>query len=129
MTKLNNKGQSLALFIVIIPVLILVGIYVIDIGNLKYNENKLENVNYLVVNEALTNIDKVEIDDIKKLIEENGIKDVNSNIIMGENEITIKLEKKVKGTFGTIINKNLYNIKSTCRGSLQDGKVVIERVD
>ena len=38
MTKLNNKGQSLALFIVIIPVLILVGIYVIDIGNLKYNE-------------------------------------------------------------------------------------------
>lgn len=129
MTKLNNKGQSLALFIVIIPVLILVGIYVIDIGYLKYNENKLENINYIVVNEALTNIDKVQVEDIKKLIEENGIKDINSSIIMGENEISISLEKETKGIFGTLLNKNIYKIKSTCRGNLKDGKVVIERVD
>ena len=129
MTKLNNKGQSLALFIVIIPVLILVGIYVIDIGYLKYNENKLENINYIVVNEALTNIDKVQVEDIKKLIEENGIKDINSSIIMGENEISISLEKETKGIFGTLLNKKIYSIKSTCMGNLKDGKVVIERVD
>ena len=34
MNKLNNKGQSLVMFILIIPILLLIMILVIDLGNI-----------------------------------------------------------------------------------------------
>ena len=42
MNKLNEKGQSLALFVIFLPVIMMIGTLVIDIGLANYNKHKLD---------------------------------------------------------------------------------------
>ena len=48
MFSLNNKGQSLILFVLMLPVLLFVMILVIDMGNLMVEKQKLNNINYII---------------------------------------------------------------------------------
>ena len=61
MIRLNNKGQSLVLFIVIIPIILLVFVLVYDIGTAIYEKNRLSNTSYMVIDYALDNIDSIDI--------------------------------------------------------------------
>ena len=71
MLILNNKGQSLVLFVVIMPIILLMFVLVYDIGNAMYEKNKLSNVSYMVIDYALDNIDKVDENDLIDLIDKN----------------------------------------------------------
>ena len=44
MIKLNNKGQSLVMFILIIPMLLGMIVLVVDVGNAIYSKNKIRNL-------------------------------------------------------------------------------------
>ena len=64
---LNNKGQSLILFIIVLPILLFVLILVIDIGKV------------IVLNQELNNISEIVLDyGLDKLIDENN--NLNNNI-------------------------------------------------
>ena len=71
MLILNNKGQSLVLFVVIMPIILLMFVLVYDIGNAMYEKNKLSNVSYMVIDYALDNMDKVDENDLIDLIDKN----------------------------------------------------------
>ena len=60
MLKINNKGQSLVLFIVIIPIILLVFVLVYDIGTAIYEKNRLSNTSYMVIDYALDNNDIID---------------------------------------------------------------------
>ena len=51
---LNNKGQSLVLFILIIPMLIGIAALVIDVGNAYNQKNEMNNAIELVLEYGLT---------------------------------------------------------------------------
>ena len=57
MLRLNNKGQSLVMFIILLPILLLILTLVYDVGNAIYEKDRLSNTNYMVVDYALDNID------------------------------------------------------------------------
>ena len=57
----NKKGQVLVLFIIFIPLILLLGTFVIDVGN-NYSElNKLNNINKMIIDYGLRNIEKINI--------------------------------------------------------------------
>ena len=56
MLRLNNKGQSLVMFIILLPILLLILTLVYDVGNAIYEKDRLSNTNYMVVDYALDNI-------------------------------------------------------------------------
>ena len=58
---MNNKGQSLVLFVVIMPIILLMFVLVYDIGNAMYEKNKLSNVSYMVIDYALDNMDTTQV--------------------------------------------------------------------
>ena len=55
---LNNKGQSLILFVLFIPILLLVLILVIDIGKLINLKTELDNISNIVLDYGLDNLEK-----------------------------------------------------------------------
>lgn len=126
MIKLNNKGQTLALFVIFIPVIIMIGIYVVDIGICKYNKNKLDNINTLVINDYLDKKDSITKDEVLKLILKND-NEIESEVNISDDKIKLTLKKDVKGAFGNIIGKKIYNIKSVYTGYVKDDKKIIER--
>ena len=57
--RLNNKGQSLVMFVLIIPIILLILVLIYDVGNALYEKNRMSNTNYLATNYGLDNIDSI----------------------------------------------------------------------
>ncbi len=90
---MNNKGQTLALFVILIPIILLLFMFIIDIGNLYVEKRKIENILDVAIEY------KNENKDVKGFINKN-INDIDEVIIL-DDEIIIK--KEVNG-----IIKNYY---------------------
>lgn len=128
MLKLNNRGQSLVMFIILLPILLLIFTLVYDVGNAIYEKDKISNINYMVVEYALDNIDDVNEDDLKTLILKNDDNIDDVSIVIINNGVDISLQKDINGVFGKIFNFNLTFIRSEYSGKIIDDKKIIERV-
>lgn len=129
MNKLNNKGQSLAIFVIFVPVFIMIGTFVVDVSFAKYNERRLDNLNKQVINYGLKHIDEEPYDNMVDLIYQND-SDIDSyeiNINNETKEISVTLSKSTKGFFGSIVGKEIYNEKSFLKGYIKDDKKIIEK--
>ena len=129
MSKLNNRGQSLAIFVIFVPVFIMMGTFVVDVSFAKYNERRLDNLNKQVINYGLKHIDEEPYDNMVDLIYQND-SDIDSyeiNINNETKEISVTLSKSTKGFFGYIVGKEIYNEKSSLKGYIKDDKKIIEK--
>lgn len=129
MSRLNNKGQSLAIFVIFVPVFIMMGTYVVDVSFAKYNERRLDNLNKQVINYGLKHIDEEPYDNMIDLIYQNDsdIDFYEININNETKEISVTLSKSTKGFFGSIVGKEIYNEKSSLKGYIKDDKKIIEK--
>lgn len=129
MSRLNNKGQSLAIFVIFVPVFIMMETYVVDVSFAKYNERRLDNLNKQVINYGLKHIDEEPYDNMVDLIYQNDsdIDFYEININNETKEISVTLSKSTKGFFGSIVGKEIYNEKSSLKGYIKDDKKIIEK--
>lgn len=127
MMRLNNKGQSLVLFVVILPIILFMLVLVYDVGNAIYEKNRLSNVNYMVVNYALDNNDITE-SDIVSLINRNvnGLSSIK--VIINDDKVNVSLSKNIKGVFGRMFNFDLITAYSEYIGYMDNDSKVIEKV-
>ena len=128
MIRLNNKGQSLVMFIIFMPVLLLMLTLVYDIGNGLYEKEKISNVNYMAVSYGLDNIDKVEEQDIIDIIMKNTNNLDNISVNIENDTIDIKIDKDIKGIIGGTFNVSLIEVRSEYTGKIIDGNKNIERI-
>lgn len=132
MISLNNKGQSLFLFVIFIPVFMLLGAFVVDIGLAKITSNNLDDVSKLVLDYGLKNIDNNPYDSMIDLINKNDDKIDKYDIKLDKLNkiINLKVEKNSSGFFGNIIGKDKYKISINYIGYINtEGNTVIERVE
>ena len=86
MIKLNNKGQSLVLFVLLLPIFLIIMTLVFDIGNAICLKLDLDNVNHMAISYGLDNIEEEGIEDtIVDLVKAN-YDEVEVNILI-ENDI------------------------------------------
>ena len=104
----NNKGQSLVAFVLLIPFISLLLIMVIDYGMMIYEKKQLDSVLTDSIEYGLNNIQKDNIkEDIQNLIYRNIDQDSISKLeitIDGE-FVNIKIEKKFTGIINLFFNK------------------------
>lgn len=103
---MNNKGQVLVLFLLLLPVILILFAFVIDKSYLLYEESKLNNIGNIACDYILEEND---INKLKQLVIEND-NQIN-NIKLVDDEITLK--KEIKSLFGSVIGIDTYKIKST----------------
>lgn len=128
MFKLNNKGQSLVMFIIIIPIFCLILTLVYDVGTAIYEKNRLSNTSYIVIEYGLDNINSVNESDLIQLIQKNTSNLSYISVFIEESSIEIKLNKDIKGIIGKMFGFNLIEANSHYEGSLVNGKKKIERI-
>lgn len=127
MIKLDNKGQSLVMFVLIIPILLLVMILVIDVGNVIMNKQELDNVNYLTIEYGLEHLSEFDLENkLANMIVANNLKLNAIDVNVENNRINIILKKSVNG----IIAKKfeIFYIESKYVGYIENEKKKIERV-
>lgn len=128
MLKINNKGQSLVMLVLIIPIFLLILTLVYDVGNAIYEKDRLSNTNYLTIEYGLNNIDTVTENDLKYLIEQNTSNLKYIYVTIEENQIEIKMEKDAKSIIGKMFNFNLVKIISHYEGKIINNQKEIERI-
>ena len=122
---MNNRGQSLVTFVLIIPILFLIFLMVYNIGNMILLKNELNDINRIVIDYGLNNIEEEDIIvKMEELVKKNKNNIDNISINIEDNKIYVILEDSID----TNMNINgLFRVKSSYVGYLDNDKKVIER--
>lgn len=128
MWKLNNKGQSLVLFVVLMPIILLMFVLVYDVMNAVYEKNRLSNTSYMVIDYALDDLDGVNESDLVSLINKNVSGLSNIVVLIDNDKVNVTLSKDIKGVFGSIFDFDLITARSEYVGYMDNGNKKIEKV-
>lgn len=101
---MNNKGQSLVIFIIIIPVTFIVFSFLYDYAYIINSQNKYENVTRTILNSTL------EEDKIVDLYKQNGYKVDDFKYKKENDKVYIQNSYKIKSVFGNIVNLKNYTV-------------------
>lgn len=126
---LNNKGQSLILFVIMLPILLLIFVLVIDIGKVIVLKQELDNINNIVLDYGMDNLDKVNIEDeLIDLVKLNNNEIDEIDIYVKDNKIYSNLNEKFEGMFLQFVDVSIFNVKSSYVGYMDDNEKRIERI-
>lgn len=128
MMKLNNKGQSLVMFIIIIPIILLIFTLVYDVGTAIYEKNRLSNTNYMTITYALDNIEKINENDLIEVIMKNTDDLSNISVTIEDNTVNISISKNIRGILGKMFGFNLIEANSEYKGYITENGEKIEKV-
>ena len=123
----NNKGQSLVMFVLILPIILMILVIVVDIGKMILLRSSLNNINYIAMDYGLDNLDRENIvGDIEEVIYKNK-SDIDSvSVLIDDGKIQITLKDNVDLLI--LKDRQLFYVKSTYIGDISDDKKVVERV-
>lgn len=119
---MNNKGQSLVTFVLLIPVIILILFMVYDIGSMVLLKIELNNINYLVTDYGVDKMDEMNIQDkLREMINKNKSDIDDIDISVKENKLYITLEDTLDNKI-SLIRKFKVKIKSSYVGYIEEDK-------
>jgi len=125
----NNKGQTLVLFVVILPVLLLLLVLIIDVGKMILLNLELNNISEIVLDYGIDNLDKENIrDELINLVKLNksDIDEIDIEIV--DNKIYLELEASGEGLFSGLINATLFTVDTNYVGYIDEDGKRIERI-
>ncbi len=104
---MNNKGQTLVIFVIIIPLLLLILSLVIDIGLFSIEKRKISNNTEDALEYYLKNVNDISVKEkTEKLLNEN-LEDIDILISDTESNIEITVKKEYKGLFRKFYDNNI----------------------
>lgn len=126
---LNNKGQVLILFVIVLPILLLILILVFDVGKLIIAKNELININNIVMDYGLSNLNMENLEDeLVKLIKLNKDDIDNINVNVDDDKIYITMNEKINGIFTSFIDVPIFDVELSYVGYIDNDKNRIERL-
>lgn len=126
---MNNKGQSLVMFVIFIPLILILGALVVDVGRYAYEINKVNNLNKECIRYALKNIESDPKDKTILLLYKNDseINNYNLDINIEEKQVSLYIKKTMNLLFTKVVGKEVYIIKSNYKGYIKDDVIYINR--
>ena len=126
---MNNKGQSLVLFVILIPILFMILFMVYEVGRMALLKHELNDINYLVIDCVLDKtINENNTDDIKELINKNKSDIDNIEVKIEDEKIYVTLEDSINTKVSLIKSSQIFKVKSSYVGYMKEDKKAIERV-
>lgn len=126
MRRMNNKGQVLVAFILMIPIILLMCVAITDVGLMNIESRRVNNTVRNSVKYGINNLDKTNIKDTMKSLIMDNLKNVDSiSIDVDIDNSYAKATVKVK--YKGLINITNRDITSSYYANISDGKVTINK--
>ncbi len=119
---MNKKGQTLVVFVLFLPVLVIVITMIINKSNMYYDKRNMENIAKEAINYGLSNIEDENIENKIKIFISKNI-DCEKEVKIEDGEIRVTLKKENK-TIKKILGYG--NIKIKYKGKIEDNKKKVE---
>ena len=110
----------------IIPILLLIMVFVYDMGMLLYEKDRLSNIVNMAIDYGLDN-KEVSDEEIRELINKNTDREVEVKIDRNDDSIEIEVSEKVSFIFSNLFDFDFTNIDIKYEGKIIDNKKIIER--
>lgn len=123
---LNKKGQTLIVFIVLLPLLLGVVAFVVDVGLICSKNAHLREVTKNIIENVY---EDYEGGKVKNLYIKNNIQIDKLEVVFHDGELRIKNENEIESIFGKIVGLKKYKIKVSMLGYKEEDKLVIKRGD
>lgn len=117
---MNNKGQTLVVFIIFIPVIILLMAFIVDTSLMYIAKSKLNDLSKTIIKEIYDVEDKNS--KVEELLNVNEINYNNYDIEINDNKIKLNIEEEIDSVFGSMIGNESYTIKSEITGYKDNDK-------
>lgn len=121
---MNNKGQTLIIFVILIPILILVAALVVDTGLMTFEKERYRGI---IENGIEEYFDTGNVEETEKIFSLNDIPKEEYTIIVQEKQIEVSLNTTIEAIFGKIINIEEYEIKMNYVGTKERERVIINK--
>ena len=122
---MNNRGQTLIIFVILIPVVVVMLALVVDIGYMNIEKIKYQGIVELAMKEGM---EKQSVEALEKSLELNEIEKSEYQVSY-QNDVEVLFDKKVSSIFGRIIAIEDYEIKLYLKGKYDQGRIRIERIE
>ncbi len=110
---MNRHGQTLIVFILLLPLLLLLLAFVVDTGTILNEKTRLNSTLRTILRTTYKEKENASFDDkIISLLEENEIPTYNLQIENKKDFVRIKVQYEKESIFGNIIGIKSYAIKS-----------------
>ena len=126
MRRMNNKGQVLVAFILMIPIILLMCVAITDVGLMNIEARRVNNTVRNSVKYGINNLDKENIEDTMKSLIMDNLKNVDSisiDVDIDNSYAKVTVKVKYKG----LINITNRDITSSYYANINDGKVTINK--
>ena len=122
---MNNKGQTLVIFVILLPLFLTLCAFVIDVGLMTYENVKLKNTTKTILN-SVASKNKITEENIINLYKENDINIENINIQIDNEKIIIENDYYIDSLFGKILRIKEYEIKVVAKMKRETKKIIFE---
>lgn len=109
---MNHRGQTLVLFILLLPVLLLVLGFLVDIGYLHIEKRKINDTVDMVLDYGMTHIDSATVEEEMHRLLILNLKTVDEETIeIEENSVTVTVSKKINRIFPFLFQEDSNTIR------------------
>ncbi len=123
---MNKKGQTLILFVILIPILVTITAIVVDVGTLEFTYQKLKGI----VDESIKEYYlKDGRSSMEATLDYNDISKELYEISLDDNEVNVYLTYEMDSIFGRLINISSYEIIVNRQGRMEIDQIIIEEGD
>lgn len=125
---MNRKGQTLVVFALLLPILLLFMAFVIDTGFILKESTRLNSTTKTILKTTFENRrDGSYREEVEQIFKKNDIPITNLQVIVQEDAVQISNSYYVSSIFGKIIGIKEYEIKTDMKARLVDTDLVIKK--
>ena len=117
---MNKRGQSLIIFVLMLPIIVLFIAFLIDSSLSIVEKNKIDGIITANMKSSLE-LEIRDFDKIKKAISDNDNLDASVNIV--DDKLSIQVKSTKKSLFGSILNFSWYKLEFNYCGNYSDKKI------
>lgn len=127
MKRLDNKGQTLVLFVLLLPLFMLALAFIVDIGNLYLKKRNIEQNLEYIIDYGIKNIDSIKPEFIREYLYEN-VHDLKDEYVEIKSDyLKITVISETNGNFYDFFKIGEKNIKITYEAKVINGNIEINR--
>ena len=124
---MNNKGQSLVLFVLLIPLVFLILLMVYDIGSMVLLKDELNDINYMAVDYGIDYMDDENIDVMLSDLIIKNKHDVTISINVLDDKLYVDISGSINNKLSLFNKTDIFLVKSSYVGYIEEGKKIIKK--
>ena len=122
---MDSKGQTLVIFVLILPILLLLFALIWEVGNLGLTTNKYETEIKDTIEYGLNHLDDENLEEVlTNLLKANLDGDISVEI--NNQVIKVNVKQKYDALFNNLLN-NRFDIDLTYNGYIENEKLIIQK--